>query len=268
MSIIYDEAADIYHANSAIGSTDIRDYLRSPALFRDKQQGLVKDETTPAMRLGTLTHLALLEPERFRQSIAIKPEGMSFASKEGKAWKEAHEGRDILTQDEYTTIHMMKERMPAEVLAALTSGRSEVTVRNELNGIPVQCRVDHWNEIGGIAYDLKTIGAIEDIEREIPKRGYHIQARFYQRIIAKELNSNPPEFLLAFVEKASPFRWRIVHMEEWESLADEKINDALHGIAARTKSGDWSDPGNLHMYPEPPEWMQGGYTENEEGISL
>lgn len=265
--ISYTENSADYHASGAIGSGHIRDYLRSPRLFKDKRDGLVPESESPALVLGTLTHLAMLEPARFSAAIAVKPAGMSFATKDGKEWKAAYGGRTIITEADYGTIYMMQQRMPEEVRAALTSGQSEVTVRTELNGLPVQCRVDHWNRTGRVAYDLKTIDAIENVEREIHKRGYFVQGRFYQRVIAQETNE-APDFLLVFVEKSFPFRWRIAHLHEWNALADEKIDEALHGIAARTKSGDWSDPAPLHIYPELPQWLQSDITETDEGLNL
>jgi hypothetical protein len=264
-----------YHASAAIGSSDIRDFLRSPRLFKDKRDGLVPDDDTPAKLMGTLTHLAMLEPERFRQSIAIKPEGMSFATKDGKEWKEAHKGREIIKQDDYTAIHMMQQRMPAECRAALSSGRSEVTVRTMMAGLAVQCRVDHWDESADILYDLKSIDAIENVAREIYKRGYHIQAEWYRRVVATERRRGDtdmlrmPGFVLIFCEKAFPFRWRIVELDpDYVAIAEAAIGDALHGINARIVSGCWDDAESLYLTASPPHWLAGDITETPEGISL
>jgi hypothetical protein len=254
--IIYDEPSAVYHASEAIGSSDIRDYLRSPRLFKDKRDGLVPDKATPALILGTLTHLAMLEPERFRQSIAVKPEGMSFATKDGKEWKAAHEGREILSQDDYCAIHMMMQRMPDECRRALSSGKSEVTVRSTIAGLSVQCRVDHWDEKSDVLYDLKTIDAIENVEREIHKRGYYIQQEWYRRVVAAERDGNAPGFVLIFCEKTWPFRWRIVELDaDFVELGARAVADATHGINARIKSGDWSDPEDLHLIASPPSYL-------------
>lgn len=253
--ISYTESSAEYHASPAIGSGDVRDFIRSPKLFHDKREGLVPTLESLALQFGSLTHLAILEPERFRQSIAIKPEDMSFATKDGKAWRAAHEGRTIITQADYCTIHMMQQRMPDGVRRVLSTGKSEVTVRNEINGLAVQCRADHWNEEDGIIYDLKSIGAIEDVEREIYKCGYHIQAEFYRRVIAAETGLKPA-FVLLFAEKAFPFRWRIVELDpDYQQIADDAIDGALHGIVARMKSGCWDDPADLHMIASPPSWL-------------
>lgn len=271
----YTESSAEYHANDAIGSSDVRDFLRSPRLFKDKRDGLVPEKETPALILGTLTHLAMLEPERFRESIAVKPEDISFATKIGKEWKELHEGRTIITQADYCTIHMMEQRMPAEVRTALTSGRSEVTVRTTMADLAVQCRVDHWDEAADVLYDLKSIDAIENVEREIYKRGYHIQAEWYRRVVATERRNGDteglrmPGFVLIFCEKAFPFRWRIVELDpDYVAIAEAAIGEALHGITARIKSGCWDDPTSLYLTASPPLWLAGDITETAEGISL
>ena len=254
MTIIYDEPAATYHANTAIGSSDIRDYIRSPQLFRDRQDGVMPVQETPAMRLGTLTHLAMLEPGRFAAETVAKPEGMSFATKDGKAWRDAHEGKQIITENESASIYLMQQRMPAEVRAMLTSGKSEVTVRTKLNGIDCQCRVDHWDRDGRMKYDLKTIGAIEKIDNTIFRLGYHIQDRWYSRVIKSETGEKEPTSRFIFAETAPPYRWRVVQLDlDYIYLADEKIDEALAGIAARTKSGVWSD-GELYILASPPAW--------------
>jgi hypothetical protein len=258
------ETMDEYHRNAAIGSGDIRDFIRSPQLYRDRQDGVIPDKDTPAMRLGTLTHMAFLEPERYASSVVTKPEGMSFATKEGKAWRDAHEGKEIVTEMESANIHHMRNRMPDEVRTMLASGLSEVTVRNKLAGFDVQCRADHWDRPGNMVYDLKTISAIEKVEGQIYKMGYHIQAQWYRRVIEAE-TGKIPTMRLIFAETAPPYRWRVVQLDvDYQLLADQQIDDALEGIASRTKSGDWSDPEDLHLVASPPSWLNDDDTENEE----
>ncbi len=253
--ISYTESSAEYHASPAIGSGDVRSFIRSPRLFRDKREGLVSNKETPALIFGSMTHLALLEPERFRQSIAVKPEDINFATKIGKEWKELHADRTILTQADYCTITMMEQRMPSEVKRCLTSGKSEVTVRTTMRELAVQCRMDHWDEKGAIIYDLKTIDAIENVEREIYKRSYHVQQQWYRRVMAQETGATS-DFVLIFAEKSFPFRWRIVELDaDYVQIADDAIDAALHGINARIASGCWDDPEPLTMIASPPSWL-------------
>lgn len=269
MPIIYDEPATIYHANKALGSSDIRAFIRSPRLFRDQQEGLTAPTETAAMSFGTLAHLCLLEPVRFAETVIPKPEGMSFATKEGKAWRAENEGRLIVTPREATDLHYMRERLPSEIRRALASAKTEVTVRAPMNGLDCQCRVDVWEgpTVGGVVYDLKTIKAIEGVDRAIHHLSYHVQQQWYRRVIAAETGAKPPAFRFLFVETQAPYRWRIVQLDlDYIYLADEAIDQAISGIKARTASGCWDDPEDINIMASPPAWMDASdeLTEDEE----
>lgn len=256
--IIYDEPAATYHANKALGSTDIRDYLRSPRLFKDRQEGLIMEKETPAQRFGTLVHMAVLEPERFAAEVVAKPEGMSFATKEGKAWRDAHEGAAIITEGESAALYVLKSRMPAEVARMLRqpSGRAEATFRTEIHGLPVQCRPDYWDVDGNVKYDFKTINAIEKVDRAIWQYGYHVQDRWYSRVMGAELGRKPPMSRMVFAETSAPYRWRVVDLDvDAQMMADNDIDRAVLGIVERNRSGDWSDPEDLYYVASPPAWM-------------
>lgn len=266
--IIFDESAKDYHANPALGSSLLRDFIKSPQLYRDKALGLVPNEETEAMRFGTLFHLAVLEPERFAEEVDVRPEGLSFATKEGKAWREEHAHKQIVSHDNYEKVLKMTSRMPESVRKMLSDGLSEVTFRNVLAGIDAQCRADYWQQSLGTCCDLKTIRDVDDIDRSIFSRKYHVQARFYQQVIAAELGQMP-QFRLIFAETSAPFRWRVVVLDaDYEQMAADEISEALRGIAQCEKDGDWSDEQQGIMLASPPAWTQ-QIEQNEEGeISL
>lgn len=252
--IIYDEPAEVYHAAAAIGSSDLRAYIRSPQLFRDMMDGLVQRES-PALLFGTASHMALLEPERYAATVAVKPEGMSFATTDGKDWRDAHKGKLIVKAADARHLEFMHARMPAEVRKILATGKSEVTVRTNIGALACQCRVDCWDIPGRMKYDLKTIRAIESVESAIFKLGYHLQDRYYSRVIAAETGEKAPSSRLLFVESQPPYRWRIVELDlDFVYLAEAAIDEALAGIAAREKSGCWDDPADLHLVASPPAW--------------
>lgn len=262
--ILFDESAEAYHANEAIGSTDIRDFLRSPRLFKDRQDGIQRKET-PALLFGTASHMALLEPIRFARSAAFKPKGMKFSTKEGIAWRDAHEaeGRIIVEHDDAEALQMMHLRMPAEVREIFARCRPEVTVRGPMDGLICQIRVDMLDLDGGRFFDLKTIDRIEDIEKSVYKYGYHIQERWYSRLLKAETGRRLAGRFV-FVEKKAPFRWRIVELDaDFVLIGDRAVIDAIDGIAARIKSGCWDDPGSLHEMVSPPEWATQELDEDE-----
>ena len=263
MPIIYGEPSETYHENDANGSTDIRAYLKCPTLYRDIKDGL-KLKDTDALLFGTASHLALLEPKRFAAEVGIKPHGMHLGHTEGKLWKARQGDRIIISGDDADTLVGMQARMPSEVRAIFARCATEVTVRTTMDGLPVQCRFDLYGSAE--AWDLKSIDAIENVERSIWKRGYHIQRRWYQRVEEAETGRPPRPLGFLFVEKCPPFRWRIVEMSAaYDQIADEAIDRALHGIGARLKSGCWDDPEPLRLTAEPPDWMGNEITTNEDG---
>ncbi len=262
--IIHGEPNLVYHANKAIGSGKLRAFIRSPALFRDHLDGLCSGESD-ALLFGIASHLRLLEPELFAKTCVIKPDGLSFASKEGKAWRDAHEGFDIVPFESARHLERMHERMPKEVRDIFQYCRKEVTVRTEVNGIAIQCRPDLWNIDGLAKYDLKTIGNIEAIDGAIWKHGYHIQDRWYRYVIAAAGAPVPKESKFIFVEKLPPYRWRIVDLDyDYQTLADTQIAVAMAGISERMKSGNWSDGEDLHHIASPPEYATEHLTTEDE----
>ena len=86
-----------YHAHPALSASDIRRGYHVPeaALW----ERLYPSEETQAMRNGTALHYAILEPERYAERVAVKPEGMTFVTKEGKEWRAAHADQIIVPAD-------------------------------------------------------------------------------------------------------------------------------------------------------------------------
>ena len=82
------------------------------------------DSPTPAMRLGSLAHAALLEPAKFAASIAVW-EGGRKAGKEWAAFAELHSEREIVTPDELSKLDAMQQAARANGDARLFMSRVE-----------------------------------------------------------------------------------------------------------------------------------------------
>lgn len=251
--IIPDEPAAEYHANEATGSGDIRAFLRSPQLYLDQRAGIFPRESS-AMLFGVASHLALLQPDLFAKQCVRKPEDMSFATKDGKAWRDEHADQIIVPFEKWAALERMHERMPSEVRSILTRSDMEVTIRRDLDGLPAQCRFDLWSKDRSAAYDLKSIANIETAEKSIWKLRYDVQERWYTLLAEKETGKRP-SFAFIFAETNPPHRWRIIELDvDYKMLADADIDRAFLGIVERMKSGDWSDPAGLHEMVGPPAW--------------
>lgn len=262
--ISYTETAEEYHANSAIGSSDIRAFMRSPILFKKQREGKWPKET-PAMLFGTASHMSMLEPERFLATYVIKPAGMKANTIAGSAWHAKVDalGMKPIGAHDAAALGEMHASMPAEIGAILKRSKAEVTYRTSIaRDVEVQCRIDALD--GVQPYDLKTIKAIETIDKAIVRLGYHYQANWYERVMEAETGTAPAPLRFIFVENLPPYRWRMVDLDaDYRAIAAKAVDDALAELAARMKSGAWVDRDDLNYLASPPDWMNDSSFDDE-----
>ena len=97
---LFSMPAEQYHSHPAVGHSGLVRIMRSPAHYKD----VLTDppDPTPAMRLGTAFHTALLEPDRFGQTFVVAPK-FDRRTKEGKAqaeaWDTENAGKTALTPE-------------------------------------------------------------------------------------------------------------------------------------------------------------------------
>ena len=84
-----------YHSREEMGSTNVKKaILGSAEDFKYSVSG-PPSKSTSAMDEGSAVHCRLGEPHLFSRDFASKPKGMSFVSKEGKAWKAANKDKTL-----------------------------------------------------------------------------------------------------------------------------------------------------------------------------
>lgn len=152
----YDLTARDYHQHHAWGSTSLKAMRKGPpARVLWEQEN---PRHTAAMALGTALHMLVLQPDLFQVAYAHKPDGMSFATKEGKAWRDEHEGQSILSSTESATLMAMSDALFAKTLAnvAITSAvarENSIFWTDADTGEACKGRLDLRDE--GYIYDLK-----------------------------------------------------------------------------------------------------------------
>ena len=122
------------------------------------------EDQTSAMKMGTLLHAGLLEPEKRTSEIVVwKKEWGRRGTKLYKAFCAENEGKEILTEDENDSVEMYLEPIRANsgAMAILSDCKSEVTLawKNPLYGYG-KARIDGFSERYGIL-EYKTTGNIE-----------------------------------------------------------------------------------------------------------
>lgn len=208
-------APEDYFAIPAVSNSALNALKRSPAhcwaLTLDPQRP--PQEPSAAMVAGTLCHTAMLEPDTLIWRYAVKPDGMTFATKEGKAWRDSHEAFQIVSADDMQTAKAQRAALLAvpELAHALSSGDAEVSFlwTDARTGLPCKGRADWIHTLPDgrvIVLDIKTTTDADPAEfgRSAWKYGYHRQAAHYTAGLSA-CGLVVAAFLFAVVTNGRPF---------------------------------------------------------------
>lgn len=210
-----------YHAAPGISASELRAAHRSGWHWRQYHDGARTESA--AMRLGTLIHLAVLEPEMFAR---VRPLGeVNRRTNEGKALAAAHAaecaaaGLPMCDADEYADVVAIAasvaryEAVPGVTLAQWlpTADRELSIFWQGADGIDRKARLDAYS--GGVAFDLKSSkdASARGFARAVSEYGYHIQAAHYTAA-CEAAGLNVSGFVFAAVEPNAPHvcaMWRL-----------------------------------------------------------
>lgn len=203
---------------------------------------------TPAMRLGTAVHLAVLQPDLFATSYAVKPEGMSFVTKEGKEWRAANSDRPILSSEEYADICGMADAVRAHPEAAryLAAGAVEEPIvwTDPDTGVAMKGRPDLVTSTGFLV-DLKTARDLTPrrFASAVLDLGYLFSMAAYKDGLA--LNGKEPrETVLVCVESSAPFDVCVYRLDDDAlDIGRGEYKQALETLKECRERNEW--PGRL-----------------------
>jgi hypothetical protein len=247
VSIIYDETADAYHANPAVGSSLGKLARKSLRLFNDVRSGLAPREDKPSFQVGRLIHMRVLEPDRYAEQVVtcgpINPRTGQPYGRDTKAfadWQAENPGKVVVEQ----WIDVLCERMPEWVREILKDGKPETTIRAPYSDtLTIQCRPD-WMR-GSDDWDLKTMARdIDAWQWEVKAREYWFSAGWYKMV--KQADGSFPavgSWRWIFCEKQWPFRWKLVRMStEYLERSMEIAEETAAKISEAMESDEWEDP--------------------------
>jgi exodeoxyribonuclease VIII len=177
---------------------------RSPAHLRAYLDGYRPD--SPAMALGRLTHVAILEPDLLDELFVTKPADINRRTNAGKAefadWERANAHKSIVTADQLELARAMRDsvRRNKAARALLTGGDPEETVvwRNLETGELCKARADWLRE--NVIVDVKTTqdARPEAFARSIANFRYDRQVGHYSD------GFNLDKFVFVVVESMPP----------------------------------------------------------------
>lgn len=221
----------------------------------------VAHEDTEATAIGTATHMAILEPDRFALHYAIRPDGIDGRTKSGKEWFAAQEeaGREVLSTSVGRLVGAMRDAVRGHKLAsaALRSGKPEVTMAwaDAETGLACKARPD-WLREPAHVFDVKsTIDAHPaQFSRQASNLRYYMRAAW--TLDALRLSSDEATYSFIVIEKTAPHPV-IVAAYNSEAIEWARIQNraALRRFADCLSSGKWPGYSDEHVVElSLPEW--------------
>ena len=243
-----------YHAGPGLGSSHLRELLKSPLHYKTSVN--LPNKETPAMKLGTAPHCAILEPERFDIEYVEAPV-VDRRTKDGKAlWGELEQsGKIILTSDEYTKVVEMASSVRKHELASklITGGASEqsvyweqsVSLLNVETEIFCKSRPDYVKPMkkGYVIVDIKTTqdAHISEFQRKAYyKYCYHLQAAHYIRGFESVTGEKVIAFIYIAIESEPPYGISVFKAgEDYLKAGEEKTIELYELYANCVASDNW-----------------------------
>lgn len=231
--------ADIYRSKDGISASDIKYILppKTPAHYYAYITDQIKREETRAFLIGTLSHLAVLEPDKLEKAFVVRPDSIDLRTKDGKAWKESVGSTPILDATEATMLAGIQASVAKHPAACelLANSKKEVSLfATHRNGLKLKGRIDVLGN--GFIADVKTAeaGDMQNFASAIFRYNYHVQAAMYCQLAGVE------RFTFIAVEKAPPFAVAVYELSPAAlQVGMNAVNDALELIAQCQDSNHW-----------------------------
>jgi len=270
--LVPDMAFDEYLAHEGYGSSDLHTFRAGPpAMVPWRRQN--RDDGTSATIVGTAAHCAILTPDLYGKRYVAKPDGMTFASKEGKAARNEWMQRSltILTHDEAQTVAAVVRAFDCKAAArdslvgALHSEASVLWTDRE-SGLPSKGRPDWFDS--ECVYDLKISVAatrgLEAIRYGAVRDGWFHQVAHNRAGLNKAGYFKVKKGRLVVIAPKPPVQFRVWLLEVKENDMDflELSNENTRREMAKCwRRGEW--PGTPEVWTEVELPVTAAFTDNE-----
>lgn len=261
--IIHNQPFAEYVESVGLSASTLKRYaLMTPAEARYAE--LNPKPATDQMALGTIAHVAVLEPDRFARAY-IQAEKCDRRTTVGKTrWAEleaqaAATGAELIQPEVYDLAQRMAESVRANPACRdlLKHGHAEVSMYGEVGGIPVKSREDWMVEGEPIIVELKTARAA-DIRRfstDAYRLGYHIGAHHYRLTRQAAVGGAWPDYIWIVVCTDAPHLTALYRPSP--RLVEIGELDWLRAIKTRDRckvSGEYPGLPEYVQELDPPRW--------------
>jgi hypothetical protein len=271
-----------YHARPEISKHGLDDFHRCPAWFKYRREN--PQETTPALRWGSIVDEAVFTPTEFAANSVVLPADAPSRPTERnrKAKKPSEEtikaiefwdkfdaenaGREVITAEENIALTRTFHAIHGHPSAAKLFDCGERLIQSSLfwtdpqTGVAMRARPDmivrRPEQDRDIIVDLKTAvsAAPEDFGKAANAWRYHVQAAIYSAAW-KQITSRDAAFVFIVVEKSAPFLVACyVASPRMLATGEKHFRRDLAAYAACLESGNWPGYADTIQELELPAW--------------
>lgn len=227
-------------------------------------RSLNKESSNAAMSMGTAFHTALMEPDKWVESVSVL-EHEDYRSKAAKEARDAaiEAGRLPLKKSEAIEVLAMVQavRFNPDAAALL-----KIPAMIEATFFADNCkaRPDLLAEDGSFILDVKTCPDANPraFERHAADQRYFMQAAFHRGVVAKIIGKKPRRHFFLAVERSAPYLSSVCELdqkaiEQGEWLCDKAAKEWLKGRETGFYAGYKQSPISL------PNWLLMQLEEND-----
>lgn len=209
---------------------------------------------TAAMKTGSLFDLAVTDPDKLADSVAIS-EFDNFKTKAAREWRDeqTEAGRIVVAGAELENACKAAEKVHSHPIAGeiMRDAKCQVGVIGEVNGIPAKALLDilpiedgDWAETI-VDYKTTSLGLHDDgIRKAISQFGYHKQAAFYRSLFNKISSDRICEDFAFIFQDTTTLEVRVVKLsDDAMMLGNRWIATALKEFAKCAQRGIKSNYG-------------------------
>ena len=239
-----------YLAAPGTSNSTLKHVLPTPAHLQHYLTHKDEEQPSTSLIVGTLIHYAILTPGETPPQVAVKPEDMTFRSKEGKAWKAQQEsaGKIVIGFDAWETVQRCIEgAKKCQLLCDIVEdSECEVSLWDEREVRPdefeqavpllLKCRFDILPKDDKLILDVKTTddASEDEWQRAMERLQYHRQAAWYIDLLGEHR-----AWFFALIEKPTGFV-RITQLHPAAIDAGRKENERdLQKLAWCVANNEW-----------------------------
>lgn len=206
-----------------------------------------RSDATPAMTFGSAAHAYILEgADAFHQRYVVKPEGLSLATREGKAWKETVGEREVVSFDDHMRIldmqgAIMGNPSAAKLLRAGGVAEATLVATDPETGLRLLTRPDLFVRRLSLSINLKTTQSPnpEAWRRTCANLRYDLGDALFRKVAALLGIEGASHAFLVVGSKPPHLNYVAALSAEATHAADQQLTQILRRFAACIDSNHW-----------------------------